>query len=677
MTTTYSLGVDRHISQVHFPTQIRALLRRIEHNNSDVVEKARDLTQLIALFEEVQDAQKIRLYSGQLLNLAKKGKMKPGVGRSFAAGALLSHGRACLIVQDYDAAIDSFQQYALYGGKMSNPMDNRDIFFNSLFNLGLASLQRGESKQEVGDKSCTADFEDAHVKFLQLHSCFDKEKLTPEMRCDVLMNLGIVFGHQGNPQKALTCLEKSLKMAHERKDTDTISRAYFNLAALFKRVNNFDKALEYIKKELLIHKNSNNVEGCLETQYEIALLQQQMHKYQEAIVSTQTYIQLAKKLSDNNAGDKGLDLMRELEESVSNQKRIQVLSEKLVQLRSRKHSAAAGGGKREEFRVLMEIAGLKMSLHMFTDALKDFQTLNLIIQALPVSSQEKDAITKGLGDAYAGAGQFEDAVPQFRALLNRLTGLTKTRAEVLWKLADCLGHLEGTCEQIAAPLIECERIGVHLQDLQIQWEAQNRLSVLYNRFQYYEKAKRAEFIADQLDKRIDAEGISREKDYEEEEDNDGDNQDEDEDVVGGITGDACDDEDIISGSGSDAEESRWIKKHGKEKTRREVNGGRRTSAVVKKLDLKDDIESSQEINKKPRVKRRIIPLQSSSSWSQHAPAKQTKKTIMSSSSDVEDGGERVRLTCLKKRKSERVLRKMVLWVLAQTKLHMSKMVQSL
>ncbi|ORY47684.1 hypothetical protein BCR33DRAFT_76586 [Rhizoclosmatium globosum] len=97
---------------------------------------------------------------------------------------------------------------------------------------------------------------------------------------------------------------------------------------------------------------------------------------------------------------------------------------------------------------------------------------------------------------------------------------------------------------------------------------------------------------------IDQEGVAATVDDEEEEDE-----------IGG-DGDACDDDEDSISDGSDEDASRWISENKRGKSRNRPNGGRRTSAVVKKLDLTaddDDISSSPEVRTRS-ISRKILPL---------------------------------------------------------------------
>ncbi|KAJ3076604.1 hypothetical protein HDU98_002124 [Podochytrium sp. JEL0797] len=456
--------------------------------------------------------------------------------------------------------------------------------------------------------------------------------MTSARRSDISMNLGILYGYKKEYQKAHNYLTASLKSAQERKDDDAITAAYINFSNLYTDMNRLDKALEFKRKEMAIYKRNSNTEGCLDASYEIAKIQQQLHQYEDAVSTTHSYIAIAKKLSDREAQDTGHDLLRTLGHSIEKLARIQHLSKTLS------NAGRSKIDRRQELQMMKERAGLKLDVGLFEEAVKDFTAVERMVAVVPVSAEERDSVARGFGDALVGVGRWEEAVRQFRGVLGRGVGATRGRAEVLWRVADCLGMMEdGKCDQIAGHLIECTRIGESLNDVGIQLEAQQRLSVLYTRFQYLDKARRVEERIEELRRRKEAADMDGIEDDEEEEDFE---------EIGGM-GDDCDDEivSVLSGSGSEVEEDRWIAKHSK--SRRGANGGRRTSAVVKKLTVADDIDSSQEV-KPPRVVKRKIILPSSMSWPSDTPPppaaaapsfRNVPKKIILSSSEVESDSE--------------------------------------
>ncbi|KAI8833111.1 hypothetical protein BJ741DRAFT_612907 [Chytriomyces cf. hyalinus JEL632] len=612
----FSLGVERNIASTaaspHFPSEIKRLLRGVEHAqaNKQTAQLVEKLAALVDLFEQTEDGKQARRYAKMLIECLSSGdnaiKIKGEKGAHYMAGALLSLGRAQLSLMDFDNAIANFEKYSKYSASFSKEDDNRKVSYYAQFNMGLAYLQRGEQKDEEGATvAAKADFQQAQILFKALYGQFDSLWLSKEKRCDVMMNLGIMYGYLGDLERGLACLERSLKLAKELDDSVTIARIYFNLSAIFKKASNLPKALQYLQKALLEHKKINDIEGCLETHFEIAIVQQQLQNYNDALSTMNLYIATAKKLSDNDAVDHGYDVIREINESIGKLQKINQLSNQLVNARKTK------AGKRAEFKLIWEMANLKMTLAQYKDALKDFETLNQMSSSLPLNVAETDAITKGLGDANAGMQQYNLAVPYYRTLLRRWTGLTKERAEVLFKESSCLLRCDSPIDQITRPLIECDRIGIHLQNLKIQLEAQRHLSIVFARFQYFERAQRAQARVRDLEAMVEAEGGTDEA-YDEE-------ADEDSVPLSG-NADVCE-EDIVSGSEKD-EEAMWVSKAARgNKSKNTPNDGKRTSAIVSKLNL--TLSSSPEPEPamyrdvpKSAVKRKIIPLQSHLNLSQ-------------------------------------------------------------
>ncbi|KAJ3076605.1 hypothetical protein HDU98_002125 [Podochytrium sp. JEL0797] len=66
---TYTIGRDRHLAPVkrNFPVESRALLRKVEH-----CEAHSEFAQLVALFEELDDAEKVKLYATKLIHVATR-----------------------------------------------------------------------------------------------------------------------------------------------------------------------------------------------------------------------------------------------------------------------------------------------------------------------------------------------------------------------------------------------------------------------------------------------------------------------------------------------------------------------------------------------------------------------------------------------------------------------------
>ncbi|KAJ3380608.1 hypothetical protein HDU84_005713, partial [Entophlyctis sp. JEL0112] len=631
-----------------FSAQVKSLLRRIEQSKAqkEYAAAAQALARVVQLFELTEDADKILRHARHLRDLASA-KIKGGQRVHYVARATLSIGRAQLSKNEFDNAIASFEEYLSFSGAFLTESENREVSFLAQFNLGLAYLQRGfvglfvsshengldgwfsEYKDEYGDKSCLLDYENSNKRFLSLYARFDKEKTPAEMRGDVLMNLGITFGYLGKLDKALSALEKSLIIARgnsangSSQNPEAIARAHLNLGSLFKRAAQPEKALDHVRKELAVRREMNDLLGIAEAQYEIVTLLHEMHKYSEAMEGVQTFLEMAKRLASTDLMDKGHTLRVEISESIAKTADVAAALRDLQAARQRRE------GKRAEFRIILRLAGLRMELHQFKDALKDYETLDSLARGLPVSSEETDAVTFGLADSNARLGKHAEAASYFRVLVQqRWAGFsTPRRAEGLWKLADCLGKTDGSCEQIAALLIECDRIGLQLKNPQIQLEAQQRLYLLYSRFKYFSKAATASARIEELSSRV------AQEEEDEEEDDDGD-----EDIIhqehpnavsqttDGTTDDTGDTENrggitapdyaAISerrslvpaaglrgnekqdfSGGSDAEEAQWIQRRSTtvSSSAKKKNGGRRTSAIISKLDF-DSNESPIEGN---------------------------------------------------------------------------------
>ncbi|KAJ3127886.1 hypothetical protein HK100_009490 [Physocladia obscura] len=624
-------GEGGPVDVADFGAQVKRLVRTAEaaEAQKQFAASAAARQRLVRLFEAAADAAKIVRHANALLSCAAhiKGEQR----KAHEASAILSIGRALLSSADFDEAISYFDRYLLFSGAFADESQNREISFTAQFNLGLALLQRGEFKDDAGDKSCLLDFEASNKRFLSLYARFEKEKTSPSVRGDVLMNLGITFGLLGRLDKALSALEKALKIARDSGDLDSVSSAYVNLGGLFRRAGRLDKALEYLRKEQLVRKELNDIDGMAEAQFEIVNLLHQMHKYADAMSGVKVYLDMTKRLASNDLRDRGHDLQREIEASISTLSQITTLHNSLISARSRR------AGKRAEFRILLEIANLRMSLRLFTEARKDYETLDLITKAIPVSAEELDQVTLGFADANVGCGTHAPAAVMYRSLCQRWVGLTKARAEVLWKLADCLSK----SDTIATPLIECDRIGIHLKNTRIQLEAQQRLQVLYTRFKYPTKATTAERRVKELTAQLELEGGFGDSENAEDEE-------ELEDVISHQQGDLCNDFDKFSGSGSEAEEDAWIsrKTGGAHPTprspplpspsARKAIGGR-TSAVVARLDIRSDIDddiNTDTTAKRPRIHRKIIPLDASFSAPKHQPP--MKRAVIIDSDDIEE-----------------------------------------
>ncbi|KAI8616007.1 hypothetical protein BC830DRAFT_240962 [Chytriomyces sp. MP71] len=476
-----------------------------------------------------------------------------------------------------------------------------------------------EQKEEDGDRTCTTDYEDALKRFYGLLSRHDSAKSDQSKKCDILLNLGIASGCLRKLSAAQNFLERSLKIAKELGDEDTVARVYFNLSNLFQKANELPRALEFLQRELLVHKKANNIDGCMETYWEIALLQQKMQKYEDAISTLNHYIGAAKKLSDNSAQDRAHDLLRALEENIQHKMKISQLSAQLDTARRNK------APPRAQFKLLWEIADLRMLLSQHEPALQAFTALQNFSRGIPLNATETDAITKGLGDANAALGRFDAAIVQYRSLLSRWTGLTAERAEVLWKLSDCIARGNASIDAITSPLIECDRIGIHLRNRAIQYQAQSRLADVYTHFKYLDKAQRARARAVELECIIEADGVGS-NDYDDEED----------DNVIGERGDVCDDDDIaITGKEKTEEASRRGRTIGK-------SDGRRTSGIVEKLDF--TLESSPERRiaeekKRRSAPRKIIPVQSHLYNTQGILSLDKRETILLSSSPTHSDGD--------------------------------------
>ncbi|ORY47683.1 hypothetical protein BCR33DRAFT_76573 [Rhizoclosmatium globosum] len=373
---TYSLKRERHVAPVasaaatNFPTAVRQLIRRVENHSkqAEFAQCAKALAELVGLYEETADFKLIEKYATDLVNIALK-KLKGGSSHRIASAALLSLGKAHIGRQEFDKAINVLEQYAKYYGRLETPEENRNVSYTSQFQLALAFLKRGEYKQDHFDVTCLQDFDTAYKKLIILQSSFDMGGASPQLRCDVYMNLGVSGGYIGKTEQALTCFQRSLKIALSQNFLESVANAYFNLSNLFRKAGDLTKAYEYLKKDLGINREMNNIEGCLRSQYEMALLLREMHDYDEAITVTNSFIDFAKTISDNESRDKGTAFLRVLEECISQTKRIRVLTDRLANHRRQR------GGKREEFGILKDVASLRMSLEQFEAASKTTKRL--------------------------------------------------------------------------------------------------------------------------------------------------------------------------------------------------------------------------------------------------------------------------------------------------------------
>ncbi|KAK6117535.1 hypothetical protein DH2020_048714 [Rehmannia glutinosa] len=121
---------------------------------------------------------------------------------------------------------------------------------------------------------------------------------------DAHNNLGMLEIDLDNLDEAEKILHRGLEICDEEEvieDDDTRSRLHHNLGNVYLELRKWEKALEHIKKDIFICKSIGHCQGEAKGYVNLGELHYRNQKYNEAILSYQKALDLAKSLEDEHA----------------------------------------------------------------------------------------------------------------------------------------------------------------------------------------------------------------------------------------------------------------------------------------------------------------------------------------------------------------------------------------
>ncbi|KAL8168242.1 hypothetical protein V2J09_009741 [Rumex salicifolius] len=121
---------------------------------------------------------------------------------------------------------------------------------------------------------------------------------------DAHNNIGMLEMDLDNLEEAEKFLTKGLQICNEEEvndDDDARSRLHHNLGSVYTELRVWDKAREHIKKDIMICKQIGHLQGEAKGYINLGELHYRVQKYEEALLSYQKALDLAKTMEDEDA----------------------------------------------------------------------------------------------------------------------------------------------------------------------------------------------------------------------------------------------------------------------------------------------------------------------------------------------------------------------------------------
>ncbi|KAJ3079539.1 hypothetical protein HK102_003718 [Quaeritorhiza haematococci] len=466
--TVSGIGRERHLSPAkHIPKEMRRLIRLCEaaENDCKFAEACDRMGELVDLFVDTQDWAKVVKHARKMLELARKVPLREGIVKEAN-------------LDEYDEALKMHKKYAKKARELNDQVD----LWQANFEYGVTLLQRGEATQNETDfHDAKQYFRQCWTDLVQGGSVPTTQEHLPSTKCEVLLNLGIVENNLGSHQSAIECMERALKIALSKGLDDHIQKAYCNLSNSYHRLGDLKKTIEFGQKEIKQCNKTNNVFDRSRAQWYLGLALREAHQYQEALRVHQDYLDDCKVLGDNDGYDRGLEAIRETKDWIRLEEDTQRLGTQLQRFRKE-------GNVEAEYATLGHRGEAYHKLGKFNEAITDYLAQKKLHPKVATVEGRWEKMTKGLGMAYLGARQYQQAADSFHLLLR--SGLSnEERLEVLYILGGIEQQLPTTSYDAQLRThSEMLNVAVKVGDLRNQHRALHRLVQIHTNYQYFGKA---------------------------------------------------------------------------------------------------------------------------------------------------------------------------------------------
>ncbi|TPX65470.1 hypothetical protein SpCBS45565_g05140 [Spizellomyces sp. 'palustris'] len=488
----YKLGysIKPGTAQGNLPKKTRGLLLQLQlaEESKQYEEADALLNQLGDLYEEAEDIPKTIDIAKRELRLALALSGPAALKTRTRALCRLSEGYREL--EQFQAAIDYSKQYIAVAQELKDESEQ----LHSYFQLALAYTARWESSEQLPNDNKDAEKAWRHAAALVKNL---PKETREDAKADINLNLGITYKHAGEYDKAIQHMSKALEHYRRQGNRAYEAKAYFNLGSCYHEKGDAEESIQYALKEQQILHSMGDVVNEARTFWDIAIRCREYWRYGQALDALKSYKNLCEVLDDEDGRKAALTAIREVEECISKQQRIEELSTVLLQPRQQQDL-------RKHFDVLGERGELLLSIGKTAQSIKDFEEQKRLSFALKLSKQRLERLLYHLGLSYAGEGKYHDAIRTYREALDKFEGDNRERLALLVKLADAYHETDASYDTISRSYEDVVKLAHRLSDLEIQKEVLHQLVWINQKHHYAAKADaysaRLKYVEDLLEK---------------------------------------------------------------------------------------------------------------------------------------------------------------------------------
>ncbi|KNC99552.1 uncharacterized protein SPPG_04941 [Spizellomyces punctatus DAOM BR117] len=488
----YKLGysIKPGTAQGNLPKKTRGLLLQLQlaEESKQYEEADALLNQLGDLYEEAEDIPKTIDIAKRELRLALVLSGTAALKTKTRALCRLSEGYREL--EQFQAAIDYSKQYIAVAQELKDESEQ----LHSFFQLALAYTARWESNEQLPNDNKDAEKAWRHAAALVKNV---PKEAKEDAKADINLNLGITYKHAGEYDKAIQHMSKALEHYRRQGNRAHEAKAYFNLGSCYHEKGDAEESIQYALKEQQILHSMGDVVNEARTFWDIALRCREYWRYGQALDALRSYKNLCEVLDDEDGRKAAFTAIREVEECISKQQRIEELSTALMQPHQQQDL-------RKYFDVLGERGELLLSIGKTAQSIKDFEEQKRLSFALKLSKQRLEKLLYHLGLSYAGEGRYHDAIRAYREALDKFAGDNRERLALLVKLADAYHETGASYDTISRSYEDVVKLAHRLSDLEIQKEGLHQLVWINQKHHYAAKADaysaRLKYVEDLLEK---------------------------------------------------------------------------------------------------------------------------------------------------------------------------------
>lgn len=375
------------------------------------------------------------------------------------------------------------------------------------------SLNQGTSQSKDLDQA-----ENAYSEALKLLPTLDskiKGIELAQMRCRLLLNLGLVCEVRGDKSQSLEYFEEGFNIAVENSLQEDIYRCGFAFGTFYQKLENYDEANEVLSTALVASKKLHNKTLTCEVLLAKSISLIYLKKFSKA----KTCLKSAYKLHSTNIKDvekitKALKVCLGILNYEKKLKVCKTLSERKL--------------------ILEKIADGLSSINYYTLAIVKYHSALNCMKEDNSPNSDKAPIYYSLAQTYLDNGSFSEALEYFKEEYDCNEGKTLEQVKTLWKMAEIL-QSEKRIEESKKHYLKAVSLSEQAGDQRFTYNSLNKLLTFYNSINNID-------FADDIKKKIDSINYQ----YESEGESDEENQEPFSDINLDEVSDSDDDEKVIT-----------------------------------------------------------------------------------------------------------------------------------